>query len=287
MKLDNIVDFCNESIRYSVDQSIVFKNITEIHYHAFKNESNNIDIDRVSKLVQKTIISFDIFDDVQDKDNYSAPWSSDERQAINLGLYLLIDACKEVHKCDFLNKQLAFEYMSMNLLNSIKGQYIDIQNNFNTKEEYIKMCQDKSGSLVSFAAIMGALTATTDYLLDIHSYSLDIGIAAQISNDIRDLIQFETKSDLMEKKITLPIIYLLAQVEKTSLIKDYFSDVLTYDEIQKDKTAFISLLYNSGALSYATKVKKEYLKRAMDKVNRLPINATKKSIIIDKLIKNI
>ncbi|WJE53119.1 polyprenyl synthetase family protein [Bacillus cereus] len=287
MKLDNIVDFCNESIRYSVDQSTVFKNITEIHYYAFKNEFSNIDIDCVSKLVQKTIISFDIFDDVQDKDNYSAPWSSDERQAINLGLYLLIDACKEVHKCDFLNKQLAFEYMSMNLLNSIKGQYIDIQNNFNTKEEYIKMCQDKSGSLVSFAAIMGALTATTDYLLDIHSYSLDIGIAAQISNDIRDLIQFETKSDLMEKKITLPIIYLLAQVEKTSLIKDYFSDVLTYDEIQKDKTEFISLLYNSGALSYATKVKKEYLKRAMDKVNKLPINAAKKSIIIDKLIKNI
>lgn len=274
-------------MNYNVDESTRFNNITKIHYNVFKDYSNDENLHRVSKLVQKLILSFDIFDDVQDKDNNRAPWSSDERQAINLGLFLLTDAFKEANECTFINKEMALDYIYLNLSNSIQGQYIDIQNSIKTQQEYINMCRAKSGSLISLAALLGVLTTTTENVPEIHSYCLDIGIAAQISNDIKDLVNFEKKNDLLEKKRTLPILFLFNQPEGTSLVKDYFLGLVDYSEIRKNRSMVIRQLYNSGALNYARQIKEKYLARAKDKVNRLPIGNSKKLVIIENLIKNI
>lgn len=274
-------------MNYSFEESTAFKKITEIHYSVFKDKTNDEKIHRVSKLAQKLVLSSDIFDDVQDKDNNRAPWSNDERQAINLGLFLLIDAFKEAHECTFMNKEMTMDYINLNLLNSVRGQYVDIQNSIKTSQEYITMCRDKSGSLVSLAALLGVLSTTTENIDEIHSYCLDIGIAAQISNDIKDLINFTKKNDLVEKKMTLPILYLLSQFEGTSLIKNYFLGLVDYSEIRRNKSMVISQLYHSGALNYAKQVKEKYVTRAKNKVNRLPIDASKKTVIIKNLIENI
>ncbi|MFD2655613.1 polyprenyl synthetase family protein [Gracilibacillus thailandensis] len=258
-----------------------------MHYNAFKSYENDENIHLTNKFVQKLILSFDIFDDVQDKDNKRAPWSGDERQAINLGLILLIDAFKEAHECNFINKKTALDYIHLNLSNSIKGQYIDIQNRIKTPLEYINMCKSKSGSLVSLAALLGVLTTSTKHLTEIHSYCLDIGVAAQISNDIKDVINFEKKNDLSEKKISLPILYLLYQYKGPSMVKDYFLGLVDYKEICMSKSMVIRQLYHSGALNYAKQVKEKYMKQAKEKVNNLPIGSSKKLLIIKNLIDEI
>ncbi|MBT2289860.1 hypothetical protein J7E73_12050 [Paenibacillus albidus] len=79
-------------------------------------------------------------------------------------------------------------------------------------------------------------------------YSSYIGIAAQISNDINDLLYFHNKSDLKSKKKTLPILFLLQQ-----------------NDAKRD----------SGALIYANAVKEIYKQKARIVMDSLPISRDK------------
>ncbi|PIC64711.1 hypothetical protein CSV79_04945 [Sporosarcina sp. P13] len=87
------------------------------------------------------------------------------------------------------------------------------------------MTIEKSGSLVALSCIVGSVLATEDYPVEIETYSNYIGLIGQITNDLADIKTWNEKNDLLNKKFSLPILYLLNYKDKDlSFIHKYYSD---------------------------------------------------------------
>jgi competence protein ComQ len=82
------------------------------------------------------------------------------------------------------------------------------------------MVQEKSGSLIKLACYMGyaSLDVSPQTIGHIEGLADYAGLIHQIQNDIKDLNEFDNKSDLFLKKRTLPILYLLESEDTSSPI---------------------------------------------------------------------
>ncbi len=101
-----------------------------------------------------------------------------------------------------------------------------------TEQEYLEIVKNKTASLMSFCCRAGALigevpSEETESLAD---YGLNLGIAFQIVDDCLDFVGTEERmgkslgSDLLEGKLTLPLIYAMNAANKrdVELIKNSF-----------------------------------------------------------------
>lgn len=74
-----------------------------------------------------------------------------------------------------------------------------------TESEYLEMVEKKSGALVSMACLVGAALADDKNNSPIiEKYAKNLGIAAQIDNDLCALFRWDEKNDIKTKKISLP-----------------------------------------------------------------------------------
>ncbi len=88
---------------------------------------------------------------------------------------------------------------------------------------YLKIADMKSASTVECACRVGAILATADQTL-IDKFSIfghNLGMTAQIANDILGITR---ERDILERKITLPVIYALTQTgnEARKQLEDVF-----------------------------------------------------------------
>ena len=104
-------------------------------------------------------------------------------------------------------------------------------------------------------------------------YSELIGLVGQISNDLKDVTTWNEKNDLLNKKYTLPIIYLLNHPdEELQLIRDYYHDRLSTDEIIQNRELISRKLVETGAITYTEVIKKMHQNRALNEVKKLTID---------------
>jgi geranylgeranyl pyrophosphate synthase len=83
-------------------------------------------------------------------------------------------------------------------------------------EEALEATRRKSGSLGAMACAVGAATATTDgHTLDlVQRFGNYLGTSAQLLNDMDGVGLGSEKSDLRQRKKTLPVTYLLAEAPR-------------------------------------------------------------------------
>jgi octaprenyl-diphosphate synthase len=166
------------------------------------------------------------------------------------------------------------------LLQIYKAKKLDID-----EETYFKIISDKTASLLSTCCEIGARSSTED-LIKIEAlkfYGEYLGIAFQIKDDILDYVG-KTKifgkvqgGDIKEKKLTLPIIYALANCDlkkQKEIIK----------KIKKDKkpeyiSEIISFVKGSGGIEYSQKIAEEYSKKAKNSLNIFEGSESKTSLI--------
>ncbi|MED3764598.1 polyprenyl synthetase family protein [Ureibacillus terrenus] len=92
-------------------------------------------------------------------------------------------------------------YISSHLLQSINGQHMDATYDIKTESEYLEMVEKKSGALVSMACLVGAALADDKNNSPIiEKYAKNLGIAAQIDNDLCALFRWDEKNDIKTKK---------------------------------------------------------------------------------------
>ena len=116
----------------------------------------------------------------------------------------------------------------------------------------------KSASQIECACYVGALLATKNQeLIDTFAkFGYNLGMAAQITNDIQGITQ---GSDIIKRKITLPLIYALAQTDGDA--RKQLESVFLKSSVSVPDTAQIkNLLLRCGALHYAT-IKMEFYKQ--------------------------
>lgn len=246
-------NYMSEYITFKMKGCFPFGQLVILHYQMFGGQS--IDIHRAAAAVELMILSLDIFDDLQDQDNYSVPWYKiDQAIVMNIatGFLVLSSKALELTSFDRDRKVMASDYLNTCVLKAINGQHTDIMDLIESEEEYIQMVRDKSGSLMASACLIGTALASEKNHDSINKYAEHIGIIAQIKNDINDICRLDEKNDLINKKKTLLTLYLLNnQQPQYQFTRDYFSGKLMKEELINTKVEIQELIEKSGALEYA------------------------------------
>ena len=165
------------------------------------------------------------------------------------------------------------------LLQIEKSRSLDIN-----EKVYFDIIKKKTASLISSCCKIAAVSVTKQKKIieSVSKIGENIGIAFQIKDDLFDYgkkkIGKPRGIDIKEKKLTLPLIYTLNEVDKNKrkwLIK-------SIKKFNKDKSRvkeIIALVKDTGGLNYAVEKMNYYHKIALDDLKKLPENEFKESII--------
>ncbi|MGE7091391.1 polyprenyl synthetase family protein [Lysinibacillus sp. NPDC048646] len=257
-----------------------FGKLCILHYEAF-TDCLNEDIYKVAAAIELLILSFDIIDDLQDKDtDYS--WSKTPELSLNIAIAILVMASKNIRETSFIHRDVAIEILEKNALLSINGQQLDLLNGCCEEHSYLQMIEQKSGSLTAMSCLIGEALAKGNVSTRVEGYGKYIGIIQQIKNDIQGLKTWGRKNDLLNKKYSLPIIYLLSKENNVSksVMNYYNGDIVTH----LDNNALEKELTTGGAIRYAMSIKNIYKHKALDDLEDVTLSNVSKEYL-KKLIK--
>lgn len=232
----------------------------------------------------------DVFDDIEDNDS---PLSLSSRYGTaitnNIATTLLVLGEKAISRLKDRNVDDRTIVRILDAINSYyliacTGQHKDLSCGKKidiSEDDYLDILSLKSASQIECASYTGALLATENKdLLDIFKeFGYSLGMMAQITNDIAGII---SKKDLVNKKITLPVIFALSQSEEPvrNQLERYYRNK-SDDEITIEQISYI--LSNSGAVHY-TAIKMESYRLlasgAVDKAENCGIDTEKLRIFL-------
>jgi octaprenyl-diphosphate synthase len=156
------------------------------------------------------------------------------------------------------------DYKMLQILsNAIKlmseGELLQLEKarNLNLKEEiYFEIIKNKTASLLASSCAAGASTTFTDpdQVERMRSFGEKVGVAFQIKDDLFDYgtenIGKPTGNDIKEKKLTLPLIYTLNNVNNNLRRKLIY--IVKNENTDKEKVRFvIEEVQKAGGIQYA------------------------------------
>lgn len=225
----------------------------------------------VAAALQLLIAAGDIFDDIEDADS-SESLSAKYGFAIatNVATTLLILAEKAITRLERRGVADRIIIHVMDVVNSsftttCIGQHLDLSLNSETaisEDTYLGIANMKTASTVQCACHIGALLATSHQeLIDTFAtFGQNLGMVSQIANDIQGITR---GSDILNRKMTLPVIYALSQAdgETRHQLELTFSK---QSESAYDVAQTRDLLFRIGAIHYATIKMELYKQQALD-----------------------
>lgn len=241
-------------------------------------------ITRVGAVTELILLALDIADDIQDNDNLDKPWMSCPKEyAVNAILALFAAAMAETAMLQGsyaasggtnpAAARLSGE-IGVLLAQAVNGQQLDLNGTIATEEDCVASVMGKSGSLIRLALRMGyafappqdeAVAARIDALAD------QMGMMAQLRNDLRDILRYDVKNDLLQKKKTLPILFLLSDTESPfRVVRDYYEGSLSRDEFLRHKIECIRYIEDSGCVEYVNTIRYLYFYEAERLFGEIP-----------------
>jgi octaprenyl-diphosphate synthase len=166
------------------------------------------------------------------------------------------------------------------LLQIEKARRLDI-----TEDVYFDVIKKKTASLIASCCAAGAASvgASPDTVRQMHDFGEHVGIAFQIRDDLFDF-QINNKSgkpvggDIKEKKMTLPLIYMLNNMSyaarKRTILKIKFQS-----SNAKEVEQIIRMVNNSGGMQYAEQKMQEHLDAALSLMAGQNDNEYKEALI--------
>lgn len=220
-------------------------------------------IERLAANLELIVLAGDILDDLQDQDKLQKVWLQvPPALALNAAVAMLTAAIGDISELSALHSELSenrvVEQVSKLVALSLNGQHGDLCNDLESEEEYLSMVAEKSGSLIRLAFMLGyaplpQLDPATIERLD--QIATNIGVMAQLDNDLRDVLCFDEKNDLLSRKRTLPVQYLLRYSdEDLPLFKQYYEGAATRETFLESKAECLEFVRQSGCVEYTRAV---------------------------------
>lgn len=266
-----------QALEFNASEGFVFSKLTNVHYEIWKNEDAvEKDLFKLMASVELTILAADILDDLQDKDNNTAPWMEWNYSIalnlvpllLNLSKIAILDTSLPIDKKVMLvNHLLEYEILGL------RGQYLDItKKNLLSEEEYLHIVEKKSGALIALACLLGASNASNEEQNSIKQYALSVGCVAQLENDLLGIEEQQSYKDILQRDVTLPTIYLLSHNNQAFLpLKDYYDykidEITLISYLKRNK----ELLKKSGVFEYSKYIQYKYVQKALLNIDKLPI----------------
>ncbi|ASA24761.1 hypothetical protein [Paenibacillus donghaensis] len=95
-----------------------------------------------------------------------------------------------------------------------------------------------------------------------------------MKNDIRDLVSWENKNDFLNRKKTLPTLYLLQSIpEEQRWVADYFEERLQLQDVMHRKPEIEQLIEQSGTLLYTSVRMRIHYYNYLDLVSKLGLDS--------------
>ncbi len=144
-----------------------------------------------------------------------------------------------------------------------------------TVDDYFRLCECKTASLMSAACQLGALAGVPETREALGGYGRDLGMAFQIVDDLLDYtvssdVTGKPKGlDLKEHKVTLPLIAALPNLDPAgrSRVETLFADPAPSDEAV---ARVIDLVRDAGGLAHARAVARDFATSAGRHLEGLP-----------------
>ena len=231
-----------------------------------------------------TLIHDDVVDDSKRRRGFfsiNAIWKN--KIAVLVGDFLLsrgMILCienKDYEHLDIISESV--EKMSEGeLLQIEKTRSLDID-----ETVYFEIIKKKTASLISSCCKIAAVSVTKQKKIieSVTKIGENIGIAFQIKDDLFDYgkrkIGKPRGIDIKEKKLTLPLIYTLNEVDNRKK-KWIINSIKKHNRDKSIIKEIISLVKETGGLEYAIEKMNYFHKIALEDLNKLPDNEFKSSL---------
>ena len=146
---------------------------------------------------------------------------------------------------------------------------------------YFEIIRNKTASLLASACAAGAWSTCQDEKLAnrMKEFGEKVGIAFQIKDDLFDYaaqdIGKPTGNDIKEKKLTLPLIYTLNNIDKKTRRELIY--IIKNENTRKSKVNYIiDVVSKSGGIDYTIKKMEAYKQEALQLLNTFPDSDIKK-----------
>ena len=219
-----------------------------------------------------------VHDDVVDESSERRGQTSvnaeyDNKVAVLVGDFILSTALLHV---SYTGNQRIIEYLAELGRTLAAGEILqlsNIQNQSISEDVYYQVIQQKTAALFEACAAIGALSAgaTDDEVEKAKQFGRNLGIIFQIRDDIFDYFDSKeigkpTGNDMMEGKLTLPVIYALNHTNFESmqtLALKVKAGTINPDEI----AVLVEFTKQQGGIEYAEQRMEEFSKECMGYIN--------------------
>ncbi|MBK9985030.1 MAG: polyprenyl synthetase family protein [Saprospiraceae bacterium] len=222
----------------------------------------------VELLHTATLVHDDVVDDAHQRRgmfSINALWKN--KIAVLVGDYLLsrgLLVALDMRAYDILQivSRAVRDMSEGELLQIEKARRLDI-----TEEVYFDIISKKTASLIAASCAAGAASVTDDQdtIDKFYKFGEAIGIAFQIKDDLFDYGDLDIGKpraiDIKEKKMTLPLIYTLQNVDSATR-KKLIQTVEKFNTDKKRVKELIQQVHASGGIKYAEEVMERYIQAA-------------------------
>ncbi|HEV2831852.1 MAG TPA: polyprenyl synthetase family protein [Hanamia sp.] len=252
--------------------------------HGPVNESTYRAAALVELLHTATLVHDDVVDESLERRGFlsiNALWKN--KIAVLVGDYLLSKG--------LLLSTEAGEFKHLDILsNAVKqmseGELLQIEKarKLNLKEDiYFEIIRSKTASLLSSACAVGAWSTSNDEKITerMKLFGEKTGIAFQIKDDLFDYgnedVGKPTGNDLKEKKLTLPLIYTLNNIEATEKRKIIYI-IKNQNKVPEKIKYVLDKVIQTGGIKYAAKKMMDYRDEALSILFEFPDSDIRKGL---------
>lgn len=287
--LDQFIDLFNESLTHT--EGLLGSALSHIRQRGGKRMRPMLillaakNFGRVSDVTQNSAVGLELLhtaslvhDDVVDESKQrrgqaSVNASYDNKVAVLVGDYLLSTALLRVALTDNQKIIQLLAELGRTLSAGEILQLSNIQNQVISEDVYYQIINNKTAALFEACAKIGAISAgaTDEEVAASAKFGQNIGVIFQIRDDIFDYFDSEeigkpTGNDMVEGKLTLPVIYALNNSHLESmhtLARKVKNGTVNSDEI----AVLVEFTIEQGGIEYAEKKMIDFAKEAQKYVD--------------------
>lgn len=200
----------------------------------------------------------------------------DNKRSVLAGDYVLSSALRESVKTDNFEVIAIISQLGQKLAEGELNQYSLANEIIVDEEEYFRVIELKTASLLEACAKIGAITSGADSktVENFGKIGNILGVAFQIRDDIFDYYKADvgkpTGNDIREGKITLPLIYALKNAPESDsekMMQIINARDFSTDNIEK----LIAFAKQHGGIEYAQKTNEQLLNQAEQLLNQISV----------------
>ena len=241
----------------------------------------------IESLHTTTLIHDDVIDETkQRRGRPSLNAIFDNRIAVLTGDYLLAGSILNAVETGNIN---IIKILARVCRDLSEGEFLQMDNSDRRsldENEYLRMIQKKTASLLSASSEIGAISvnATTEIIDKCRLFGEYLGYCFQIKDDIFDYyddinIGKPTGNDIREGKITLPLLYALKKApEKVG--RFYFSMIENQDYTHQNVNGILQFAKQFGGIEYAENRLMEYKQKAIEIICSFPESEARTSLLL-------